>query len=261
MHFLYGETKGLISNLLWSLLYYSLSSFNGKLNWNSTKSPALMKQSPRPWFVYFSVHFLVICHLEINGKEHVKWKDTFPFMTNPSDEDQERPSAISAFRNGISVNHQCNRWVFSLALKYDFYVSCVGVKRVHWGSACLIWSLIKWLETLWNRLFPTIFCTADLSELYWYCFFPHFRGGGGTFPEDLVQLNSSVKLDIGLGSCTAGCWAVLWTEEECNTLCLGWILKFCLVSQIHREVSVYFSLHESHFILVNITWSEFLKAN
>lgn len=113
-----------------------------------------MKQSPRPWFVYFSVHFLVICHLEINGKEHVKWKDTFPFMTNPSDEDQERPSAISAFRNGISVNHQCNRWVFSLALKYDFYVSCVGVKKVHWGSTSLIWSLIKWQETLWNRLFP-----------------------------------------------------------------------------------------------------------
>lgn len=70
----------------------------------------------------FLSYFLVICHLEINGKEHVKWKDTFPFMTNPSDEDQERPSAISAFRNGISVNHWCNTGVLSLPLKYDFYV-------------------------------------------------------------------------------------------------------------------------------------------
>lgn len=64
-----------------------------------------MDQGPRPLFVYFAVHFLAICHLEINVREHVKRKDTLHIMTNPSDEDQERPSAISAFRNGISVNH------------------------------------------------------------------------------------------------------------------------------------------------------------
>lgn len=64
-----------------------------------------MNLGPRPSFVYFSVHFVVICHLEIDKKEHVKLKDTIHIMTNPSDEDQERPSAISAFRNGISVNH------------------------------------------------------------------------------------------------------------------------------------------------------------
>lgn len=48
-----------------------------------------MNQGPRPLFVYFSVHFLVICHLEINEKEYTKQKDTFDIMTNPSDEDQE----------------------------------------------------------------------------------------------------------------------------------------------------------------------------
>lgn len=63
-----------------------------------------MNQGPRPSFIYFSVHFLVICHVEINEKEHVKQKDTF-HMTNPSNEDHKRPPAISDFRNGISVNH------------------------------------------------------------------------------------------------------------------------------------------------------------
>lgn len=63
-----------------------------------------MNQGPRPSFIYFSVLFLVIRHVEINEKKHVKQKDTF-HMTNLSDEDHKRPSAILYFKNGISVNH------------------------------------------------------------------------------------------------------------------------------------------------------------